>query len=124
MIYFNPDPKKYSQPKQPKKLKRERKVTGELALFKEIFIERKGVCEITGQKIEFHPISFMHILAKGAYPRFRLKKDNILMVIPDIHELYDNGSKEYLLSVYPEAIIIFEEKELLKIEYYKDKPTI
>jgi len=124
MEYFRPDEKKYSQPKQKKGLKqKERKPTGELALFKEIYLERGGVCEITGAKIEFHPICFMHILSKGAYPRFRLYKKNIIMAIADIHINYDGGSKEFLLSLYPKANIIYEKKDELRTEYYK-KETI
>jgi hypothetical protein len=125
MIYFRPDPKSYSQPKVKKGLtQKERKPTGELAMFKEIYLERGGKCEITGKEIEFHPIHFLHILSKGAYPRFRLKKENIIMAIEDIHLGYDNGSKEYLLSVFPKAIVIYNKKDELRIEYYKKDPTV
>lgn len=122
---FIPDPKKFSQPKLKTGLKQKMpKPTGELKLFRDIFVARNGKCQITGLPIEFHPISFMHILGKGAYPKFRLKKENIYMVIPDIHLGYDNGSKEFLLSVYPKAKIIYELKEELKTEYYKQEPTV
>lgn len=123
--FFRPDPKVYSQPKPKKGLKqKERKPTGELAMFREIFLERNGICQITGQKIEFHPICFGHILSKGAYSKFRLYKKNIIMCIPGIHEIYDNGSKEYLLSIYPKAKMIYDLKDELKIEYYQKEPTI
>lgn len=125
MSGFYPDPKKYSAPKIPKGLKKGKsEPTGELALFKQIFIERKGKCQITGEKIEFHPISFMHILSKGAYPRYRLNKDNIYMVIPDIHLAYDSGSREYLLSLWPKAKIIYELKDELKTAYHLKPPPI
>lgn len=125
MDYFSPDPKKYSQPKLKNGLKQKAKEpTGELKLFKEIFIERKGICQITGDKIEFHPMCFMHILSKGSHPSLRLIKKNIYMVIPEIHDLYDNGSMEHLLSMYPKAKIIYELKEELKIEANKPKSTI
>lgn len=117
--FFNPQPKVYSTPKIKKGLRNKAKEpTGELALFKKIFLKRKGKCQITGQEVEFHPISFMHVLSKGAYPKYRLREDNIFLVVPEIHELYDNSSKEHLLSVYPKAWIIFDKKEELKIEYY------
>jgi len=125
MDFFNPQPKKYSQPKKKKGLKqKERKPTGELALFKEIFLERNGKCQITGRDVIFDPMSFMHILSKGAYPKFRLKKENILLVEPEIHYIYDNSDKETLLFEYPKAKIIYEIKEELKIEYYKPQPTV
>lgn len=123
-IYFNPQPKIYSQPKEKRGLKKERKPTGELALFKEIFLERKGVCEITGQKIEFSPECFLHVLNKNRWAEFRLDKRNIFMVIFDAHNLYDNGSKEFLLSKYPKAQKIYDRKEELKIESAKPKPII
>jgi len=125
MIGFYPDPKKYSAPKIPKGLKKGKsEPTGELALFKQIYIERKGKCQITGEPIEFHPISFMHILSKGAYPKYRLNKNNIYMVVADIHLGYDSGSKEFLLKLYPKAKIIYELKDELKISYYEKPPTI
>lgn len=131
---FNPYEKKYSQPKAKKPMKKVsdknkdpktgfKKPTGELQMFKEVFKERGGKCQVTGRVIEFHPMSFLHILSKGAYPAFRLKKENIYMVIPDIHDLYDNASKLHLLSKYPKAEIIYHKKDELKIEYY-NQPTI
>ena len=127
---FHPYQKTFAQPKAKKPMKKVseknkdkktglKKPTGELAMFKAIFLELKGKCEITGNTIEFHPISFAHILSKGAYPSFRLKRSNIIMVMPEIHELYDNASKLHLLSKYPAAEVIYERKEKLIQEYYK-----
>lgn len=132
---FHPYEKKYSQPKKPKPLKKVsdknkdpktgmRKPTGELALFRELYIKRGGKCEITGEPIEFHPRNFMHVLNKNRWKEFRLDPRNIFMVIFDIHDCYDNGSKEFLLSKYPNAQKIYDRKEELKIEYAKPKPTI
>src|SRR3990167_10654357 len=110
--FFRPDPKVYSQPKPPKGLKQKAKEpTGELTLFRIIFLERGGKCEITGHHIEFHPGCFGHILSKGSHPKFRLYKKNIIMCLQEIHQLYDCSSKEYLLSVYPKAKIIYDLKE-------------
>ena len=131
--FFNPDPKKFSQPKLPKGLKKMsdknmgknglKRPTGQLSLFKEIFIAQKGKCMITGEEIPFHPNCFMHLLSKGAYPKFKLYKPNIWLVLEEIHYLYDNSSIEILLDQYPAAKIIYEKKEDLKILYYKKEPT-
>src|SRR3990167_8942930 len=122
---FNPHPKKYSQPKLKTGIKQKiKEPTGELKVFKEIYVERVGKCQVTGEKILFHPISFMHILSKGSNPRLRLRKENIYMVIPEIHDLYDNGSREHLISIYPKAKKIYELKEKLKIEANKPEPSI
>lgn len=116
--YFLPNPKAYSAPKIPKGLKKgKREPSGELAMFKEIFLERNGVCEITGLSIDFHPISFAHILPKSHYERFRLNKKNIIMVIPEIHLLLDGGTKEQLLKKYPKAAKIYDLREELKQQY-------
>lgn len=134
MEFFNPQPKKFSQPKLKKPMKKVsdknkdektgfKKPSGELQMFKELYKERGGKCQVTGQAIDFHPISFLHIIGKGPYPKFRLNKDNIYMVIPEIHLLYDCASKLHLLSKYPKAEIIYELKEILKIKYY-NQPTI
>lgn len=95
-----------------------RKPTGELKLFLSIYAERKGICEVTGQQIPFNVSNFAHILSKGAYGEFRLNRDNIIHVHPDVHNYYDNSNKETLLSKYPEAIIIYDRKEELKRQYY------
>jgi hypothetical protein len=123
-IYFFPDEKKFSQPKEPKGLSKPKGPTGELVVMKEVYLERKGVCQVTGQKIEFHPKNCLHVLSKGAYPRFRLYKKNIVLAIDDVHDLYDNSSREFLLSKYPKAKLIYDLKDELRIEYYQKQPTI
>lgn len=107
--------------KSYKPLKKKREPTGELELFKEIYKERGGRCEITGEKIIFDPWCFAHILAKKPYPRFRLLKANIVMVKKEIHILYDNEGRERLLDKYPAAIEIYHRKESLKTLYYHDR---
>ena len=123
--FFNPQPKTYSQPKLKKGLKQKLKEpSGELVLFKQIFQDCKGKSMITGKELEFHPNNFAHILSKGAYPRFRLLKKNIIFCEYEIHDLYDNSSREHLLSVYPKAKLFYELKDELRTEYYKSESTI
>lgn len=118
MSGFYPDPKKYSQPKEKKGLKKgKREPTGEGELCKKIYEKRKGICGITKVWIPFHPESFMHVLSKGAYPSFRLEEANILLVQREIHRLYDNSSMEKLLEKFPQAAIIYELKQALKERY-------
>jgi hypothetical protein len=121
--YFLPDPKPIKKIKPKKALKSKRKKTGEAKLFEEIYIDRLGKCRITGEQLPLSPICFMHILSKGGYPRYRLNPKNILLVLPEIHTLYDCGSMEYLISLYPNAKMIYDLKDELRTEYYK-KETI
>jgi len=55
--------------------------------YQQIWEERNGRCEITGQPLGSEPLAtmFHHILPKGKYPQFRYCKWNILLVHPDIH---------------------------------------
>lgn len=101
--------------------KKFRKSKGKLSLFEQIYEECGGICFITGDWFPFDINSFMHILSHGAFERFEFYKKNIPFVNPRIHHLYDNSSKEKLLQEFPEAIKIYEMKDLLKIEY-KDTP--
>lgn len=142
MLKFNPQPKPEKEPKKANKplkrtpLKRSQKPlkktplkkvalekkpkqpSGEYELFLKIYAEQKGKCEITHRQIPFDVWSFMHVLSKKAYPSFRLKRENIMMVDRKIHELYDNSSQEKLLESFPKAIVVYERKEQLKQEYY------
>lgn len=113
------DGKKVAQ----KSLFKARKPTGEYALFLKIFADVKGVCQVTGEQIKFDVCNFAHILAKGAYPGFRLNPENILHVKPEIHSLYDNSSKENLLNKYPDAEIFFIKKDELRYKYYNDEKS-
>ena len=96
-----------------------KKASGEFELFLKIYADQKGICEITHRQIEFDVWCFMHILGKKAYPKFRLKRENIMMVDKRIHDLYDNSSKDKLLDAFPQAEIIYENKDKLKQEYYE-----
>ena len=114
----NKSDKGYSDTSKNKSPLKRRKTTGELKLFLQLYAERKGRCEITGQLIPFDVNNFAHILGKKAYPSLRLDPDNIIHVKPEIHHLYDNSSKEKLLEKYPAAIKIYEKKNELRYRYY------
>jgi hypothetical protein len=103
--------------KRTKLKKKFRKPTGELALMKIIYEETGGRCEITGEKLPFDVWSFAHLLGKKAYPKFRLKKENVALVKREIHYIYDNDTEENLLKKYPNAKVMYERKQLLKTEY-------
>lgn len=111
-----------SPPKRKKVLRRVYKPTGEKKVFLKIWQERGGKCEITGKSLIFPiPGNFMHILSKGAYPKFRLLPENIMLVFSCIHHLYDNGSRAKLLSQFPAASIIYDKKQELKQQYYGNR---
>lgn len=121
---FFPDPKPEKKFKEPYKgiKKKFPKVTGEQEFNKQLYVKRGGICQITGNKVPMKRACFLHILSKGAYPKYRLFNYNMLLVEEEIHYLYDSSSKEKLLEKYPKAYIIYELKEELKRAYYQYKP--
>lgn len=118
---FRPDQKKYAPVKEKKGLKTKKKPTGELELFKAIWILRPHVSEFSGEPIEqFAPIHFLHILPKKMYPHFRLVEKFIRLGTEDEHimhhaiprsewtepfkskmELWENEAKEIYKQKHP-----------------------
>jgi len=93
------------------------KPTGELQLFKEIWEERKHVSEISGQPLgEFNVHMFSHILTKGAYKKFRLRKDNIKLVTPEEHDLWEFHRDK--IKENPAWGWVYTRYEELRYEYY------
>lgn len=100
---FNPQPKKGTPEKKPKKplkrspIKRKYKPTGEADVFAEIAEEREWVCFVTGQPLrELTPTQFMHVLPKALnkYPEYKLYKPNIQLVINEVHYNWDHTDRK------------------------------
>lgn len=91
-------------------------------VFEQVWDNQGGICYITGKfipKEKAKPINFMHILSKGAYPKFKYRLDNVLLVDDYVHTLFDFGTRSDLEMKYGEAKInkLYELKEKLKREY-------
>lgn len=115
--YFKPEKaeKKIKQPLARTSIKKKPfKPSGELEVFKEIWEERPRICQVTGDPIHaFDPWCFMHILAKGPYPKFKLRKENIYLVAKYVHTEYDDGDRSH--EMFDEVNKL---KDKLKAEYY------
>jgi 5-methylcytosine-specific restriction endonuclease McrA len=73
---------------------KKRKVTGEKALFEEVWNERPHTCEKCGEKLlEFNVWYFHHIKSKGAHPELRLDKNNIMIICAKCHYQEHNVGK-------------------------------
>lgn len=84
--------------------KRTNKPTGEYELFLKIWNEREHVSFLTGKRLidpfnnEIDPTSkffvncFAHVLSKKQHPALRLEKDNIVLLSPAEHYLWDFGT--------------------------------
>lgn len=98
--------------------------TDQVDVMREAFVERGSKCEITNEPLgEFDPFCVHHILNKNNYKRFKLVKKNMIVIHPDIHYAYHNNSKEYVLSQWPKAIVLYTKAEELRMEY-NNLPTI
>ena len=104
--------------------------TGEAVLFKEIWDEKEPeerVSFVSGTNLEdihtMHTFYFAHVLGKGAYPLFRLNKENIVLLTFNQHKLWDTArwkirENKHLMEMWTP---MFELEEKLKEEYYHDK---
>lgn len=100
-----------------KPIKRVKKKTGEIELFKEIAKKTNSVCQCCKVPIaNLSPINFSHILSKGAYPSYRLDKRNIFVVCATCHHEYEFGDRNQ-----PKFALKREIAQMLKEEYYKTK---
>lgn len=68
--------------------------TGEKIVFEIIYEERPHISYISGLYVDCIAHTFAHVLAKGKYPKFRLRKDNIVFLTPEEHQLFDAGTEE------------------------------
>jgi hypothetical protein len=99
---------------------RQRKPTGELKIFEEIWKERPHVCYVSGEPIkEFSVMCMAHVLSKGGYPDWRLKKKNIVLLTASNHKLYDHST--HLAKKLPMFDKLFDLHEEYKQEYYRSK---
>ena len=98
------------------------KNTGQIELFDRIFLERGGVCQISGEQLKpkGHPdyhFQFAHVLGKGAYPKFKLYEKNIVLMTKQNHlrqtaqekRLRDNPDWQWYWKLFDE----------LKKEYFE-----
>lgn len=93
----------------------------EMSLFDRIYAERGGVSQISGKKLPEKGDSryhwcFSHILTKGAYPKFKLKPENIKLVTPEEHILWENY--KWKVRELPEWKWVFDMQEQLKQQYF------
>ena len=120
-------PKKgYKIPKVSKKLSEERKGYSQVDLFNEIWngMETPRICPVSHMKLDglkgtkLWYSCFAHILPKGRYSKLKLLKENILVVHPRVHTLYDQGTQqerdEYTLWNWD---VLYNKRDELKEKY-------
>lgn len=108
---------------KPKK----RKTTGERALFVALYHQCGGVSQLSGLPLlppdhaDFHKQG-SHILPKGAYPRYRLLAENIVMVLAGEHDQWESiKDKERLVDVEPRWKPYVERYYALRLKYNTER---
>jgi len=74
----------------------------------EVWLKRPHRCFVTGESLEKYKSSnlfvnlFAHILRKSAYPHWKYEHNNIVLLKPEVHTLFDDGVLE--------RIVLYEEE--------------
>lgn len=91
----------------------------EVILGKSIFLSRGKRSEVSGSPLgdEYDHVFASHVLAKGAYPKFRHYSKNFVLMTYIEHHKWE--FEQHKIKDDPEWQWVFKLKELLKREYYQ-----
>ena len=97
----------------------ERKFDNQRDLFIYIWINRKHYSEVSGEYLGEEPRAhyFSHVIGKGAYPSFKLREDNIVLMTIEEHEQW--GNRRWEIKNDPKWRRVFELEERLIQEHNK-----
>lgn len=90
-------------------------------LFNYLWETKKHVSEVSGKPLvnrthfKWH-WQFSHVLGKGLYPKFKLREDNVILILPEEHTMW--GEQQWKIKDMPEWKWVIEKYEALKIEYH------
>lgn len=87
--------------------------------YQEIWETRDHVSEVSGTPLGDQPNAtyFAHILGKGAYPAFRHRKDNLMLMTFEEHYMYDHETHKAREDERFDKV--FAKAEELKQEYFR-----
>ena len=97
--------------------------TGEKEMFDEIWNERPRVSYVSGESLQRWEDTklfvnlFSHILPKGNYSRYRLNKENIILLTPQQHMCWHSYTRDKLLTMDAGWRKVFDLYDRLKEEY-------
>lgn len=100
--------------------------SGELELFEQIWAERPHVSIVSGELLDQHalmyfPNLFHHVLPKKNYSRYRLNKDNIVLLTPLEHLRIHSLGRESLLKYHQGFQKVLDMYEELREEYMNNQ---
>ena len=109
--------------------KEKKQASGQYEMFLEIWNERPHVSFVSGKPLDkwfggkLFVNLFAHVLSKGAFPKYKLNKENIVLLTPFEHTLYDTCS-ENMREVYgiensADWQKLYDLKQNLTTKYYE-----
>ncbi len=131
--HYKPRPKPEKREKKPYKgikrsaIKRKPKGnTDQSDAMQEKYADEGGICEVTGVHLgEYEPSKVHHYLNKRTYSRYKNDKRAMIVIDPELHFMYHNQGKEYVIANYgAKANILYDKADELRAEYYQPKPTV
>ena len=92
-------------------------------LYHKIWMERERVSFLTGEPLEYTYSTwlnmFSHCISKGKFKKFAFKEENICLLQPIEHHLFDNGSdsqREKYKEEMAEKGIVVDWNKLFELE--------
>jgi hypothetical protein len=113
-------------------------MTGEKEIFDQIWMDRPHISEISGIQLHqyvptYYLNLFAHILCKKDYPKIRLLPENIMLLTPNEHYLFDvkqeKDRQEYAEMIYKKfgKIVqweyLYAKRDALKEFYLENFPS-
>ena len=66
-------------------------------IFMEVWAERPHFSFLSNRPIKYFAYSnFAHVLPKSKYPKYRLRKENIVLLLPEEHYMEHSSSKKVI----------------------------
>ena len=80
---------------KPRSKKGQKTAKEDTEFFKGIWLSRPHYSEVSGVFLgnEYNPVFMSHVLTKGAYPKARHWKENIVLMTFEEHNLYEFGDR-------------------------------
>lgn len=103
----------------------ESEITSQVDLFRKVWESRPHFSEISGEPLErYNGVNlllncFAHILPKGRFPLFKYREENIILLTPEEHHLFDFGTVEQRERTGKNWDKLYQKIEYLKVEYTK-----
>ena len=121
----------YKKKKNVAPVRKKRKPSGEGDLFNKIWTSREHMSELSGRTLPpkgnpYWVNCFAHLLPKGTYPELKFKFENVMLLHPEEHRLYDFGTSdqriEYSRQWNCDWDVLYAKRQMLLKKLANDSP--